>query len=180
MIIENCSITGGKSALITKEYVDDRSDPLYKVYGGYHDGVDLAGQDVYSFCSGKVVRVGRNSRGYTVTVECGESQCVAYAYLKSVSVKVNDELSTGDRIGLSSKTIHFEYISDQTSIWPVRIVDQTLYKNNPMPLLQQGSSYFTQYGQDTYQDYIAYQDSYHLYTYIPDSVAAEFTNNTGR
>lgn len=179
MILKNCTITNG-DGIIIKQYVDSTADPLYKSYKGFHDGVDIKAKDVYSFCPGIVVRVGNHYKGYTVTVRCSDDRLIQYCHLKDITVAVNDIIDTGSLIGSVRDAVHVEYLTDTKSKWPVRLVNITYYKTNPLEMLITGPSYFVSYSDNLFNENDFTEEiNADMCTGVPEYVMAEFGDNSG-
>lgn len=86
----------------------------------FHDGLDIRGAEgtaVRAAAAGKVVFAGAEPRqfGNLVVIEHGDGWATAYAFLSRVTVKKDEEVRAGERIGLVGHTglakgseLHFE------------------------------------------------------------------------
>lgn len=130
MIIQNCKITGADSKVI-KDCVMSKDSELYRLYRGYHTGIDLSGSSVFSMYDGVVVQIGNSTKGRSVIVRTGSSFCVVYSNLSEVSdIQAGQDITSGYRIGSVKSHVHVEYLTLSESIWPVRIGRTTWYKND--------------------------------------------------
>ena len=96
----------------------------------YHDGIDMAvpiGTAVRASAGGKVLFAGDEPRqfGKLVVVDHGGGWHTAYAFLSRITVKVGDDVSPGERVGLSGRTgmargpeVHFELRHDNAPVDP--------------------------------------------------------------
>lgn len=112
-------------------YFNDKTLP-------YSTGLEIKADEVFSICPGKVISVNYTSLStYFVSVLVNEHQMVIYANLKSVSVKVGQEISFRTFIGNANKFVRFEYCTDvqDESKWVVRTKSITMYKHNPLGIL---------------------------------------------
>lgn len=86
----------------------------------HHDGIDIRaaeGSAVHAAAAGKVLFAGSEPRqfGNLVVIDHGNGWNSAYAFLSRVTVKKDEEVRAGERVGLSGKTglakgpeVHFE------------------------------------------------------------------------
>ena len=86
----------------------------------YHDGLDIRvpeGTAVRAAAAGKVIFAGSEPRqfGNLVVIDHGDGWNSAYAFLSRITVKKDEDVNAGERIGLSGKTglakgpeLHFE------------------------------------------------------------------------
>lgn len=126
-------ITHGTTQVLVP-WIESTADAQYKSYGGYHTGIDLKADEVYSCESGVVTQVGTDSSGmYELTVQYDAAVSLRYMHLKHVSVRAGAILHKGDFVGTADKYVHFEYISvnAEGSKWPVRVGKVTYFKHNP-------------------------------------------------
>lgn len=96
----------------------------------YHDGIDIPvreGTAIRASAAGKVVFAGNEPRqfGTLVVVEHPGGWQSAYAFLSRVTVKEGDDVSQGERVGLSGRTgrargpeLHFELRRDNRPVDP--------------------------------------------------------------
>jgi murein DD-endopeptidase MepM/ murein hydrolase activator NlpD len=97
----------------------------------YHDGIDIRtaeGTAVRAAAAGKVVFAGREPRqfGNLVVIDHGNGWNSAYAFLSRVTVKKDEDVRAGERVGLSGKTglakgpeLHFELRRNNRPVDPV-------------------------------------------------------------
>lgn len=137
MTIYDCTVTNS-NATVLKHNVTDTKDPLYKVYKGYHPGVDLKCDKVYSQFPGQVAYVGQDLGNYCVAVMYNVSNYFMYKHLKSVNVSEGDRVDTSQLLGVANKYVHVDYLTLVTSKWPVRIYNSTYYKHDPTTILTEG------------------------------------------
>lgn len=116
-------------------WIDSENDSLFKEYG-YHTGIDLYANNVYSFSSGVVISIGNDGKYYAVTVQYNAFISLRYLHLTSVSVGAGQSIQQGFKIGNADKYVHFEYVTKKQgdSLWSVRIGTETYYKQNPLHL----------------------------------------------
>ncbi|MCM1226429.1 MAG: M23 family metallopeptidase [Clostridium sp.] len=116
-------------------WIDDKKDSLYKE-NGYHTGIDIYADNVYSFASGVVISVGKTDKFYAVTVQYDSNIALRYLNLMTVSVSAGQAVQAGFNIGAADKYVHFEYVtkSKDNSMWSVRIGTETYYKHDPMKI----------------------------------------------
>jgi len=77
--------------------------------GRRHEGLDIKGghrAPISASFSGRVVQAGQGGTGYglSVTVAHGDGVTTLYAHLSSVSVRVGDEVTAGQQVGLQGQT----------------------------------------------------------------------------
>lgn len=139
MIITNCVVTNSDSTVI-KEYVDSDRDERYKLYKGYHTGIDLSGQDVYSMCPGvvSIVSIDPNSNMISLVIQFDATNCLIYSNLIDCTVDVGQTVDTYAKVGTCKDYVHFEYANKVPSRWPVRVGAQTFYKHDPTALVKDG------------------------------------------
>lgn len=126
-VIENCLVTKGSTKLL-KLWCDDTTKEL-------HSGIDLSAREVYSISNGVIIEVGQVAKHKCVTVQYDEKTCVRYMNLDSVSILLGHTISFGDKIGDVGSFVHFEYLTPEKSLWPVRIGPLRYYKHDPIDLL---------------------------------------------
>ena len=132
-VIENCPITRTTSNMLYP-YIDNENDKWYRIYGGFHTGVDLECQSVHSACQGIVLDIGQDlDELYEVTVQYDANQCLRYCHLQSILVKENDLIDEGQWIGDAKDFVHFEYVdtNDSEAIWTFRAGVMTYFKHDP-------------------------------------------------
>lgn len=122
----------------------DISDASAYIIQGWQSGdVNMTGtlisaNNVYSICSGTVINVGKDNKNnlYSVSVEYEYAIWIRYCMLKSVNVKVGDEVDRGDKIGNAyNNALRVEYCTDEESDFPFRCGEWELYKQDPMIIL---------------------------------------------
>lgn len=107
----------------------------FAVRGGktaYHDGIDIVapeGTAVRSSAAGKVIFAGEGPREYglTVIVHHGGRWTTTYSFLSKVTVRQDDEVKAGERVGLVGETglatqpqLHFEVRRNKVALDPVK------------------------------------------------------------
>lgn len=117
-------------------WIGDKIDTLFKKYG-YHTGLDLYANQVYSFASGVVTSIGKSKSYYAVTIQYDAQTSLRYLHLKTVSIGAGQIVQQGFNIGTADTNVHFEYITKdkKDSLWPVRIGTETYYKHNPLNII---------------------------------------------
>lgn len=97
-----------------------------------HAGIDLKapiGTKVYSSYLGRVVYIGNQLTHYgrIVIIEHPRHWASLYAHLKTITVKLNQKIQTGEQIGLSGNTgrttgphLHFELIHKRKNVNPLK------------------------------------------------------------
>lgn len=140
--IKHCIASGGTDAEILKQHVDSELDPLYIEYGGYHTGVDLKTDKVFSLCPGTVLFVGKDDSQFSIIVQLTGNTCVMYKNVEGVIVSVGDEVKEGQFLCDATKFLHVDLLQRNVTKWPVRVRGITYYKTNPMKLLTDGYSEF--------------------------------------
>lgn len=175
MMIPNCGITGSDAEVLkTFKYEDDNK---YVTYSYYHSGVDLSGTQAYSICSGRVVAVSTSDEGdLGVIIQYSGDVFFQYKNILHTPLHAGDDIVTGTFIGTCDKYVHFEYITSGENEWPVRIVDRTYYKHDPMPLIEDGFSEFYEV-----PSVFLYSEEYdeNTETCFPESAAEMLSNNRG-
>lgn len=131
------STVTNSSLSILYPYVDNIKNEWYKMYGGYHTGIDISSKSAYSIVDGVVIQIGQDYQSYSVTVQYDSDNIFRYKNLKSVNVNEGQVIHQSDLVGTCIKFFHFEYASRERSgsIWPVRIGEVTYYKHNPEPII---------------------------------------------
>ena len=116
---------------VRRPWIGDTTDPLYKQYK-FNTGIDIFGTDVYAYASGVVIAVGKDEDNYyAVTVQYDATRCIRYCHLDTVTVSEGEAIQSSFHVGTAHKYLHFEYITYENSMWPVRIGAQTYYKHDP-------------------------------------------------
>jgi len=98
----------------------------------FHDGIDILAADgtaVRASAAGKVIFAGEGPREYGVTViiHHGGRWTTTYSFLKQVTVKIDDPVRAGERIGLVGETglatepqLHFEVRRNKAALDPAK------------------------------------------------------------
>lgn len=117
-------------------WIGDETDTLFKRHG-YHTGLDLYANHVYSFTSGVVTSIGKEDSHYAVTVQYDAQTSLRYLHLKTISVGAGQIVQQGFNLGTADQYVHFEYITKnkKDSLWSVRIGTETYYKHNPFDII---------------------------------------------
>lgn len=120
-------------------WIGNNKHELYKEYG-FHSGIDLYADIVYSLSSGVVTNVGSDDKYYAVTVQYNAFASLRYLHLESIFVKSGQIVQQGFSIGIADKYVHFEYVTKEKrdSNWPVRIGTETYYKHDPLDMIGGG------------------------------------------
>lgn len=92
-----------------------------KITSNFHTGIDFGcpeGTELFAVCDGIIQQFGYEPKGYghyVIIRPTGESSGILYGHLSSICVEQNQEVATGDLIGLSGNTgnstgphLHFE------------------------------------------------------------------------
>ena len=92
---------------------------------------------VYSISEGTVLDVSRDTDNlYVVTVQYSPTDLFRYCRLSSVNVSTNSYVIPTDEIGVTvDGKLRFEYCTNESSLYPVRIANNTYYKQDPSPIL---------------------------------------------
>ena len=99
-------------------------------------GCEFDATSVKSISQGTVIYIGASDGRYVVNVQSNANECIRYCHLKSVSVKLNDLVSTDTTIGQADKYVRVEYCTTFTkNKYVVRVYDQTYYKQDPSAIL---------------------------------------------
>lgn len=117
------------SAKIVTSTFGYRIHPIFKTKR-YHSGVDLAasmGTTIYAAESGTVIFAGwQNGYGNTTIISHGNNITTLYAHQSSISVKVNQKVKRGQKIGAVGSTgwstgphLHFEVRKGSTKLNPL-------------------------------------------------------------
>ena len=123
-------------------YIDNIKDELFKRHG-FHTGIDLYADGVYSYASGVVTAIGKDTNTgttYTVSVQYNPLITLRYCNLKSIDVESGQHIQQGYKIGNADRGyVRFEYCTKEKkgSVFAVRIGTETYYKHNPTELLIQ-------------------------------------------
>lgn len=140
-VIKNCLITNS-DAKILRQYCIDRNSPLYAEYRGFNTSVNLEATDVYNMYSGYVAIISGNTRfRYDVVVVLNTTQAIKYGNLKSIDVKLKQNVDTFQRIGYADKYVSVEYLSTYTyNQYSFRVEHIQMYKDDPMKILDVDSA----------------------------------------
>lgn len=133
--ISNCIITDS-DAKVLKQCVLDKQDPLYKKYGGFHTGVDLIATTVFSLTPGKIIHVGSDGSHKKIIVALDDFNWCIYGNLRLTSVSIGDTVFPKSYVGYADRYVHFEYCNSTQSLWPVHVLKWTLYKQDPMVIIE--------------------------------------------
>lgn len=101
-------------------------------------GCFINAQAVFSICNGTVLSVDRDPRtdSWDVTVEVDSQHWIRYCNLSGTVVRAGTEISIYDSIGYGYKNLmRLEYCTAEKSAFPVRILSNQLYKQDPAPIL---------------------------------------------
>lgn len=171
MIISNCGITLS-DAEVLKPCVMSKTDPNYKKLGGFHTGLDIKAENIFTIYQGRIVYVGKESSGYVVFIQTGDSFCIGYKHLLGVSVNLNDLLEPTYTVGYADKYVHVEVYTREKSIFPVRVGNDTFYKQDANLLFNGGLNT---------DDMYAYQQNYtdDINMTISDITNSILSNNEG-
>ena len=107
--------------------------PRVEGRGDYHDGLDIRvpeGTAVRAAAAGKVLFAGSGPElgqfGNLVVIDHGDGWNSAYAFLSRITVKADEEVNAGERVGLSGRTglakgpeLHFEIRRNNRPVDPV-------------------------------------------------------------
>lgn len=132
------SILTRSATNILVPYISNDQDDWYKVYGGYHTGLDIEGSEIYSFQSGVVTQIGDMGNGLcSVVIQYTAKTSLRYANMSSTCIHKGDVIRQGQMIGVAKKFVHFEYLTSEKedSMWPVRVGSNTYFKHNPELLI---------------------------------------------
>lgn len=140
-VIKNCLVTG-TDADVLKEYCIDRTNPLYSLYKGFNTSVNLSASDVYAAYAGTVMMITGNARtNYEVVVMCNVNQAVKYGNLKLVEVHKGQAVDVVTKIGSARGFVKVEYLTTYVkNPYSFRMNNIQMYKDDPMKILQPGSS----------------------------------------
>lgn len=107
----------------------------WSVYGNpIYTGVDITADSVYSYSSGIVLAIGKDSTNtYCITVQYDVFNVFRYGHLKSVSIGAGAVIQEGTLLGKADRFVRFEYATKEqnSSKWPVRVGTETYWKQNP-------------------------------------------------
>lgn len=133
---QTCYITKSTGNILVPWISSEKSE-WYQIHHGFHTGLDIEANEIYSWESGVVTQIGQSENNlYSVTVQYSGQISLRYMHLKSVYVNTSDVLFAGSFIGIADKHVHFELLINDpnSSNWPVRIGTITYYKHDPEDL----------------------------------------------
>ena len=152
MVISNCAITLSDAEVI-RPCVMSKDSSIFKKTKQYHTGLDIVAENLVAAYRGRIVYIGNETSGRTVVLQTGSSFCVCYKHLKTVTVNLNDLLEKYYVVGIADKYVHVEVYTKDKSIWPVRIGNDTWYKQDANLLFNGGLDRLDMY---------AYQQEYNF------------------
>ena len=130
-IIVNCPITH-KDSEVLKDWIDDSKSKEYRQNRGYHTGVDIAADDIYSICAGVCTYVGKSSEERNIViVQYDHDVSFRYCNLHAVAVRKGQIIEPKMKLGVAHRWVHFEVITTSFSDWCVRVGGRDYYKQNP-------------------------------------------------
>ena len=156
--IKDCIITNS-DAKVLREWCVDKNSPLYKEYKGYNTSINLETKEVFNAYTGYVAMVSGDKRlGYDVVVRINEKQAIRYCNLKSVNVKMRDNVDISQQIGEANKYVKVEYLTTKANNqYAFRLGDKQMYKDDPSkiidPLNSNISLTFPQYSESGLMDF---------------------------
>ena len=104
----------------------------------YNTGCLIKITAVHSIYDGTVISVEKDPKNNTwsVTVEISSQKWVRYCLLSGVSAIVGTKIKATSLIGYGCNGhMRFEYCTTKKSDFPVRVLKQQLYKQDPTPIL---------------------------------------------
>ena len=129
--IVNCLITH-KDSEVLKDWIGDPKSKEYKQNKGYHTGIDIVADNVYSICAGVCTYVGKSSEERNVViVQYDHNTSFRYCNLDVVSVRKGQIVDYHAELGVAHEWVHFEVITTTFSDWCVRVGGRDYYKQNP-------------------------------------------------
>lgn len=144
-LIYNCPITQEDSEVL-QNYETYPDEPGYENLYQYSPWVDITGHTAYTMYSGLVVYVENTYSEKTVIVQTGDNFCVSYGHLSSILVEDGTNLGVLYTIGKFDDYLRLELLTKTESKWPVRIGNETWYKDDPYKLLYGSMQNDTQAG----------------------------------
>lgn len=130
-IIYGCPITL-KDSEVLKDWIGDPKSKEYRQNKGYHTGVDIVAENVYSICAGVCTYVGKSSEERNVViVQYDHNVSFRYCNLDVVSVRKGQTVDYQMEVGVAHEWVHFEVITTTFSDWCVRVGGRDYYKQNP-------------------------------------------------
>lgn len=133
----NCPITHRDSQIL-KAWIGDAKSKEYRQNKGYHTGIDIVADSVYSICAGVCTYVGNSSEERNVAViQYDHDISFRYCNLDVVAIKKGQiiEEPYTQEVGVAHDWVHFEVISTAHSNWCVRVGGRDYYKQDPLPYL---------------------------------------------
>lgn len=130
-IIVNCPITH-KDSEVLKDWIGDPKSKEYKQNKGYHTGIDIVAENVYSICAGVCTYVGKSSEERNVViVQYDHNVSFRYCNLDVVAVRKGQIIDPNMELGVAHEWVHFEVITTSFSDWCVRVGGRDYYKQDP-------------------------------------------------
>lgn len=116
-------------------WIESKKDPLFEKYG-FHTGIDICADTVYSLLPGNILNIGTDGKFYAVTIQYNGKILLRYLHLDTISIYVGQIVQSGFQVGIAHKFVHFELITSDrnNSNLPVRINTETYYKQNPFEI----------------------------------------------
>lgn len=176
-IVSNCLITRS-DAKVLKEYCIDKSNPLYRQYKGFNTSINLEASDVYTMYAGYVAIVFGDSRnGYEIVVRMNQDQAIKYGNLKSIDVKVNQQVDISQKVGQANKYVKVEYLTTYVkNPFSFRLGQTQMYKDDPAKIIDVSTSVVSntslQYNESGLQDFVYEYDGG-----VPASTQFMLSNN---
>lgn len=137
----NSPITKSTTSILFPWIVNKQS-MWYARYGGYHSGIDIKANSVYSYSDGVVMQIGTDGKTFEVSIQYDVNNIIRYMNLKNVSVSYGQNIVAGDLIGIAKDFVHFEHCTlDKTNElplnmeWAIRLESVQYYKHDPEPLI---------------------------------------------
>ena len=124
--------------------------PYHKGTVGWHTGVDILCDKVYSPFPGTVVYIGKDmQKHYTVIIQYNQTHAVAFQNMKSLVVKSGEIVDSYHEVGAPDEFVHVEYLSTENpNRFKVMLTGQTFYKHDPIDLLLNGYESWLDYGSE--------------------------------
>ena len=158
-IIPDCLITRS-DAKVLKEYCIDKSNPLYRQYKGFNTSINLEASDVYTMYAGYVAVVfGDSKSGYEIVVRMNRDQAIKYANLKSIDVRMNQQVDISQKIGQANKYVKVEYLTTYVkNPYSFRLGQTQMYKDDPAKIIDVSTSVVSntspQYSESGLKDFV--------------------------
>ena len=105
----------------------------------YVTGYDVYASTIYSVTYGKVMYVGQEPDGtFTISIACNSNEMFRYSNVIQLFVGSSDIVTSGTKLGVVDKYVHFEYISrwQGESRFPVRVNQYLYFKQDPHDILE--------------------------------------------